>query len=280
MPCPRSRCASSTSTCRRASAATGSAATLTAPSCSTRCRCPSRSASSRSSTACAGCRKRRIADPALRAEVRDFIGQEASHRFVHEQYNAAAGRAGPGVCARSEHQAPHPLPGAARPARLAGRHLRDRALHGDAGRRRARRCQPGSTAPSRTCTRCGAGTRSRRANTRAWRWTSTAPPAAATGAGCSGTCRPASCWCSISLIQTTDNLRREGQLWKARTWISAAPHLAGPRRHLLAPAVAGAALLRAVVPSVAARQPPAGRALARRARATPSAPAAQQAASR
>lgn len=30
----------------------------------------------------------RIADPALRAEVRDFIGQEASHRFVHLQYNA------------------------------------------------------------------------------------------------------------------------------------------------------------------------------------------------
>jgi predicted metal-dependent hydrolase len=29
----------------------------------------------------------RIADPALRAEVSNFIGQEASHRFVHEQYN-------------------------------------------------------------------------------------------------------------------------------------------------------------------------------------------------
>jgi predicted metal-dependent hydrolase len=29
----------------------------------------------------------RIADPVLRAEVRDFIGQESSHRFVHEQYN-------------------------------------------------------------------------------------------------------------------------------------------------------------------------------------------------
>jgi predicted metal-dependent hydrolase len=30
----------------------------------------------------------RLADPALRAAVRDFIGQEASHRFVHEQVNA------------------------------------------------------------------------------------------------------------------------------------------------------------------------------------------------
>ena len=30
----------------------------------------------------------KIADPALMAEVRDFIGQEASHRFVHEQFNA------------------------------------------------------------------------------------------------------------------------------------------------------------------------------------------------
>lgn len=30
----------------------------------------------------------KLADPALRDEVRDFIGQEASHRFVHQQYNA------------------------------------------------------------------------------------------------------------------------------------------------------------------------------------------------
>lgn len=30
----------------------------------------------------------RIADPALRAEVRDFVGQEASHRYMHLQYNA------------------------------------------------------------------------------------------------------------------------------------------------------------------------------------------------
>ncbi len=35
-----------------------------------------------------------IADPALRAEVRDFIGQEASHRFVHQQYNAELARQG------------------------------------------------------------------------------------------------------------------------------------------------------------------------------------------
>lgn len=28
-----------------------------------------------------------ITDPVLGAQVRDFIGQEASHRFVHEQYN-------------------------------------------------------------------------------------------------------------------------------------------------------------------------------------------------
>lgn len=29
-----------------------------------------------------------ITDPALRADVQDFIGQEASHRYLHEQYNA------------------------------------------------------------------------------------------------------------------------------------------------------------------------------------------------
>jgi predicted metal-dependent hydrolase len=33
-------------------------------------------------------------DPALRAEVRDFIGQEASHRFVHIRYNAQLARQG------------------------------------------------------------------------------------------------------------------------------------------------------------------------------------------
>ena len=35
-----------------------------------------------------------IADPALRAEVKDFVGQEASHRFVHQQYNAELARQG------------------------------------------------------------------------------------------------------------------------------------------------------------------------------------------
>lgn len=36
----------------------------------------------------------RLSDPTLRAEVRDFIGQEASHRFVHAQYNAELVRQG------------------------------------------------------------------------------------------------------------------------------------------------------------------------------------------
>jgi predicted metal-dependent hydrolase len=35
-----------------------------------------------------------LADPKLRAEVRDFIGQEASHRFVHIQYNDQLARQG------------------------------------------------------------------------------------------------------------------------------------------------------------------------------------------
>jgi len=35
-----------------------------------------------------------LADAALRAEVKDFIGQEASHRFVHQQYNAELARQG------------------------------------------------------------------------------------------------------------------------------------------------------------------------------------------
>lgn len=35
-----------------------------------------------------------IADAGLRAEVKDFVGQEASHRFVHEQVNAELERQG------------------------------------------------------------------------------------------------------------------------------------------------------------------------------------------
>lgn len=35
-----------------------------------------------------------IVDPALRADVKDFVGQEASHRFVHEQVNAELARQG------------------------------------------------------------------------------------------------------------------------------------------------------------------------------------------
>jgi predicted metal-dependent hydrolase len=35
-----------------------------------------------------------LTDPVLAAQVRDFIGQEASHRFVHEQYNAHLVRQG------------------------------------------------------------------------------------------------------------------------------------------------------------------------------------------
>jgi hypothetical protein len=35
-----------------------------------------------------------LTDPLLAAQVRDFIGQEASHRFVHEQYNAHLVRQG------------------------------------------------------------------------------------------------------------------------------------------------------------------------------------------
>ena len=35
-----------------------------------------------------------IADPVLRAEVKDFVGQEASHRYVHQQVNAELARQG------------------------------------------------------------------------------------------------------------------------------------------------------------------------------------------
>jgi predicted metal-dependent hydrolase len=36
----------------------------------------------------------RLTDPRLCAEIKDFIGQEASHRFVHAQYNAVLTRQG------------------------------------------------------------------------------------------------------------------------------------------------------------------------------------------
>lgn len=59
-----------------------------------------------------------IADPALRAEMKDFVGQEASHRFVHERYNAELARQG----------YPHTLEGSLRRRveRIARLPLRDR----------------------------------------------------------------------------------------------------------------------------------------------------------
>jgi predicted metal-dependent hydrolase len=35
-----------------------------------------------------------VLDPVLRAEVKDFVGQEASHRYVHQQYNDELARQG------------------------------------------------------------------------------------------------------------------------------------------------------------------------------------------
>jgi len=35
-----------------------------------------------------------LLDPLLRAEVKDFVGQEASHRYIHQQYNAELARQG------------------------------------------------------------------------------------------------------------------------------------------------------------------------------------------
>ena len=81
-----------------------------------------------------------IADAGLRAEVKDFVGQEASHRFVHEQVNAELARQGYRTrSSRAAHaRGADRAPARARPR---GHHVRAGALHGDAGR--LRDAQPG-----------------------------------------------------------------------------------------------------------------------------------------
>jgi predicted metal-dependent hydrolase len=186
----------------------------------------------------------RIADPALRAEMRDFIGQEASHRFMHEQYNlqlAAQGlvyvreaslRRRIRLLARLD-----PLNRLA--ATCAVEHYT--AMLAD-GTLRLPHWLDGAEPDMHTL----------------WSWhaaeetehKSVAIDVYRAAGG--GNLRRVLWFIHVSillaldiLIQTIDNLRRDGQLWKARTWISAMRtwlgrggifwHLLGPSLRYLRP---------------------------------------------
>lgn len=186
----------------------------------------------------------RIADPALRAEIRDFIGQEASHRFVHQQYNdqlAAQGlvfvreqsiarrirflsRRDPldwvaATCAIEHYTAMLADGVLALPSWLEGA---EPDMHTVWSWHAAEENEHKGVAMDLY----------RAAGGGYWRRISVYIQA--------------SIYLALDIaIQTADNLRRDGQLWKARTWISGARtwlgregifwHLLGPSLHYLAP---------------------------------------------
>jgi predicted metal-dependent hydrolase len=186
----------------------------------------------------------RIADPALRAEIRDFIGQEASHRFVHQQYNdqlAAQGlvfvreqsiarrirflsRRDPldwvaSTCAIEHYTAMLADGLLALPSWLEGA---EPDMHTVWSWHAAEENEHKGVAMDLY----------RAAGGGYWRRISVYIQA--------------SIFLALDIaIQTADNLRRDGQLWKVRTWISAARtwlgregifwHLLGPSLHYLAP---------------------------------------------
>ena len=186
----------------------------------------------------------RIADPALRAEIRDFIGQEASHRFVHQQYNDQLAAQGL-VFVREQSIARRirllsrldPLDWVA--ATCAIEHYT--AMLAD-GVLALPSWLDGAEPDMHTV----------------WSWHAAEENEhkgvaidvyrAAGG----GYWRRVSIYIQASMflaldifLQTTDNLRRDGQLWKVGTWISAARtwlgrdgifwHLLGPSLHYLSP---------------------------------------------
>jgi hypothetical protein len=186
----------------------------------------------------------RIGDPALRAEIRDFIGQEASHRFVHQQYNdqlAAQGlvfvreksiarrihllsRLNPldwvAVTCAIEHYTAMLADGVlAVPSWLDGA---EPDMHTVWSWHAAEETEHKGVAID--VYRAAGGGYSRRI----WFYIQ------------------ASVFLALDIaLQTADNLRRDGQLWNARTWISAARtwlgrdgifwHLLGPSLHYLSP---------------------------------------------
>ena len=186
----------------------------------------------------------RIADPALCAEIKDFIGQESSHRFVHAQYNAVL--AGQGLVYVREASL------ARRIRFLSRRDPRDwlavtcaiehfTAMLAD-GVLRLPSWLDGAEPDMHTL----------------WSWHAVEESEhkgvamdvyrAAGG----GYWRRVFWYLQASFmlgldttIQTADNLRRDGQLWKAHTWVSAARtclgrdgmfwHLLGPALRYLSP---------------------------------------------
>ena len=161
-----------------------------------------------------------VADPALRAEMRDFIGQEASHRFVHEQYNAQLAAQGlvfvreasirrrirylarleprdwlAATCAIEHYTAMLADGVLAEPAWLAGA---EPDMHTLWSWHAVEECEHKAVAIDVY----------RAAGGKEWRRVLMY--------------LQASIMLALDiLIQTTDNLRRDGELWKARTWISA-----------------------------------------------------------
>jgi predicted metal-dependent hydrolase len=188
--------------------------------------------------------EQRITDPALRAEIRDFIGQEASHRFVHAQYNLQLAAQGlvfvreASIARRIRYLSRlDPLDWLA--ATCAIEHYTAMLADGVLG---LPSWMEGAEPDMLTL----------------WSWHAVEESEhkgvaidvyRAAGGGYRRRVLfyiQASIMLALDIaIQTTDNLRRDGQLWKARTWISAFRtwlgrdgifwHLLGPSLRYLSP---------------------------------------------
>jgi predicted metal-dependent hydrolase len=186
----------------------------------------------------------RLTDPALRAEVADFIGQEASHRFIHEQYNRVLAEQGLVFVCEASIRRRLGLLSRAGPlywlaATCAIEHYT--AMLAD-GVLALPSWMEGAEPDMHTL----------------WSWHAAEETEhkgvaidvyRAVGGGYVRRVYiyfQASFFLALDIfLQTTDNLRRDGQLWKARTWISALRtwlgregifwHLLGPSLRYLAP---------------------------------------------
>jgi hypothetical protein len=186
----------------------------------------------------------RLADPVLRAEVKDFVGQEATHRHMHVQYNAELERQGLSFVTGARL--------ARRVARVNGFSVRSRVAITCALEHYTAMLADGVLRHPEWIADAEPALR------RLWEWHAVeelehkAVAFEAYRAAGGGYWRRVLWFLHVSLvfwfdnfIQTAHNLQRDGALWRPGTWLSAARmwfgrrglawHMAGPVLHYFSP---------------------------------------------
>ncbi|VXB26724.1 metal-dependent hydrolase [Massilia sp. 9I] len=186
----------------------------------------------------------RLTDPGLRAEVKDFIGQEATHRHMHVQYNAELERQGLSFVTGDRI--------ARRVRRVTGFSVRSRVAITCALEHYTAMLADGVLRHPEWIADAEPSLR------RLWEWHAVeelehkAVAFDAYRAAGGGYWRRVLWFVHVSLVfwfdnlvQTAHNLKRDGALWRAGTWASAARmwfgrrglawHMAGPVLHYFSP---------------------------------------------